>query len=246
MVRPEVGTALQRDRMDVRPPLTGVMPSRHAELRTLWGLSLVGLGVGLAAVGVGLGFFGFAGAGYAWPWLLFAVLGFFFLGRQPGVHGPAHRRDVWVGTALAITAAAVGLSASVGIGDASSGMYSAYAAALHSELFLDSVFVLLGVGAVAVATFAVQDRLGHGLLFLAFVSACLLQPVIWVLVDGAISGALSNALATGSRQPLVDTVSAWARFGTLNAIPLALVLVAYERLYWQLRHRLPGLRLWEA
>ena len=205
--------------------------------RTVWGISLVGLGIGLSTASLLLaalvnpGLANFAGGG---P--LLAPLGFPHLLPFRGPRESAHRVRVFAGILVGLAALVTSLALPSVLG--STGPYpAAFVATERTEVTLASATVLLGCISFVLGTVALQDRTGRLFLVAGLSAAVLVQVVLWILLNGTLDRLLSEGLAAGGFYPLIDIRSEWTSLGALNAIPLGLILLAYERLYWQLHRR---------
>lgn len=247
MSRLDVGVTSYRLGNETVRSAIPALSAERAPLRTLWAITFMGAGLGvITAMLVIFLLIGLDLTLGSFP-LLFMALGFGFMVVYARAFGVTHGREARVSLLLGLLAGAAGVLPRILFSDTSSMSYAQQADALRSTLLLDTIFVVLGSGSVFVAMYSLQEGLGRGLIIAGLLAAIVIQPVVLSVAGGAIDRGLTDALAARSGAPLVSGVSSdWGRIGALNAIPLGLFTAGYERLYWRLRGRFPGLRLWEG
>lgn len=218
----------------------------HTVRRTLWGITLLGACLGVAAaslivmaVAPGMNLIG--------SWTLFAITGFAFLLAYPEVFSPLHRRLVQSATALGVVAIFVGLATPFLASTIDMSAPAQHAGNLRWSVAGETAFVLLASVAVFLATYAVQDRLGRVLLVAGLAAAVVVQVFLLIGLNEALNRAVSEWVPNVYPTTLDRFPSTWSRLGGWNALPLVIDLIAFERLYWQLRRKyLPGVSLLEA
>jgi len=216
----------------------------YAVRRSLEGITLLGAALGVAATRLALNAFV--------PWspvsgfeALLASLGFVFLLMYPSALGVHHRRWVFCATGAAALAGIVGITLTFSYVQVTG--WESHATAFRGQVLRATIVVLLASVSAFLATYALQDIAGKALLGAAVVAGIAIQAYLWIALNDAIDRALVAAISGGGYTPFDAFEAEWRWLGAWNAVPMALFLVAYERLYWHLRKRyFPGASLWNV
>lgn len=219
----------------VRPAIPSYIAYDRAFTHTIWGVIFVGIELGLATIAFAVGFFD------RWSWGppgLWAAMGFAFLLTSAWSMGTSHRRLVWTAFALALSALVLFFVLPIALGIPFWSAAAPVAAAYRAYITTDTIVIPLGLAALALASFGLQDRIGRALLVAGVLAAVAVQVPLWFWLNQALDAAIAAGVAPGNPSPLLSTFPwTWAHLASVNVIPAALLLTAYERLYWQLHRR---------